>query len=190
MCELMGPGNRVGLRVYLGGNVWRIYCHFVDDCTLKSVTLVTWLVCEDWKVELIETAVTVLSCLDPRPVVCAIVVDTHLALGHALAHLDDFRQSVVMRFFDVQWLQRCIRQYREHVGGLDPYNILDFLKYRLSGVIKDLNFDKMPLLRQVVKFFLCSLGSFYQKGKQEGKEFFSKKGVREVKEYGLCFLCI
>ena len=92
----------------------------MDDCTLKSVTLVTWLVCEDWKVELIETAVTILCHLDPRPVVYAIVVDTHVALGHAMAHLEDVRQSVVMRVFDVQWLQRCISKYRESVGGLDP----------------------------------------------------------------------
>ena len=130
LCELVGDGYRVGLRVYFDGIFWRVDCHFVDVCDLISVTIVTCPVCDNCKIELIVPAVSVLSGFDPRPVACTIVVETHLALGQALAHLDDFGQFMVMRFFDVQWLQRCIRQhYRERVGGLGPNNVLDFLKY-------------------------------------------------------------
>ena len=151
--SLVQAGNQVGLRVYFDGNFWRVDCHFVDDVDLRTVTLVTWPVCDRWKEDLIRLTVTVLSCLDPLPNICSVVVDTHVAVGRSLAHFGPTGNSVVMRFYDVQWLQRSIRQqFRQRIGGLDPYNVLEFLKYRLLSVVNGSAFDRMPLLRQVLSF--------------------------------------
>ena len=101
----------------------------------------------------IGLTVTVLSCLDPLPSLCSFVVDTHVAVGRSLAHFGPAGKSVVMRFYDEQWLQRSIRQqFRQRIGGLDPYNVLEFLKYRLSSVVNGSAFDRMPLLRQVLYY--------------------------------------
>ena len=149
--SLVQAGNQVGLRVYFDGNFWRVDCHFVDDVDLRTVTLVTWPVCDRWKEDLIR--LTVLSCLDPLPNICSVVVDTHVAVGRSLALFGPTGNSVVMRFYDVQWLQRIIRQqFRQRIGGLDPYNVLEFLKYRLSSVVNGSAFDRTPLLRQVLSF--------------------------------------
>ena len=159
MGSLVQAGNQVGLRVYFDGNFWRVDCHFVHDVELRTVTLVTWPVCARWKEDLIRLAVTVLSCLDPLPSLCSVVVDTHVAVGRSLAHFGPAGKSVVMRFYDVQWLQRSIRQqFRQRIGGLDPYNVLEFLKYRLSSVVNGSAFDRMLLLRQVLSFGIGAVG--------------------------------
>ena len=159
MGSLVQAGNQVGLRVYFDGNFWRVDCHFVDDVELRTVTLVTWPVCARWKEDLIRLAVTVLSCMDPLPSLCSVVVDTHVAVGRSLAHFGPAGKSVVMRFYVVQWLQRSIRQqFRQRIGGLDPYNVLEFLKYRLSSVVNGSAFDRMPLLRQVLSFGISAVG--------------------------------
>ena len=154
---LVQSGNRVGLlRVYFDGNFWRVDCHFVDDVELRTVTLVTWPVCDRWKEEVIRLVITLLSCLDPLPGLCSVVADTHVAVGRSLAHVGPAGKSVVMRFYDVHWVQRSIRQQlRQRIGGLDPLNVLEFLKYRLSSVVNGSAFDRMPLLRQVL---YCDLG--------------------------------
>ena len=90
------------------------------------------------------------------------VVDTHLAVGRALAHFGPGGNSMVMRVHDVQWVQRSIRQqFRQRVGGLDPYNVLEFLKYRLSNVVNGAAFEKMPLLRQVLAFACVTTCVFF-----------------------------
>ena len=162
MGNLLQTGSQIGLRVYFDGNFWRVDCHFVDDLDSKSVTLVTWPVCEQWKEELIRLAITILSCLEPLPSLRSVVVDAHLAVGRALAHFGPDGNSVVMRVHDVQWVQRAIRQqFRQRVGGLDPYNVLEFLKYRLSSVVNGAVFDKMPLLRQVLAFACVTTCVFF-----------------------------
>ena len=162
MGNLLQSGSQIGLRVYFDGNFWRVDCHFVNDLDLQSVTLVTWPVCEQWKEELIRLAITILSCLEPLPSLCSVVVDAHLAVGRALAHFGPAGNSVVMRVHDVQWVQRAIRQqFRQRVGGLDPYNVLEFLKYRLSSVVNGAAFDKMPLLRQVLAFACVTTCVFF-----------------------------
>ena len=163
---LVQSGNRVGLRVYFDGNFWRVDCRFVDDVELKTVTLVICSVCDRWKEEVICLVITLLSCLDPLPSLCSVVVDTHVAVGRSLAHFGPAGKSVVMLFYDVQWLQRSIRQQlRQRIGGLDPYNVLDFLKYRLSSVVNGSAFDRMPLLRQVLSCDLrccvCIMSNVY-----------------------------
>ena len=106
-----------------------------------------------------STSLTVLSCLDPLPSLCSVVVDTHVAVGRSLAHFGPAGKSVVMRFYDVQWLQRSIRQqFRQRIGGLDPYYVLEFLKYRLSSVVNGSAFDRMPLLRKVLSFGIGAVG--------------------------------
>ena len=96
---------------------------------------------------------------DPLPSLCSVVVDNHVAVGRSLAHFGPADKSVVMRFYDVQWLQRSIRQqFRQRIGGLDPYNVLEFLKYRLSSVVNGSAFDRMPLLRQVLSFGISAVG--------------------------------
>ena len=155
ICGLVHSGSRVGLWVYFDGNFWRVDCHFVDEAELKIVTLVTWPVCDRWKEEVIGLTVTVLSCLDPLPNFCSVVVDTLVAVGRSLAHFTPAGKSVVMRFNDVQLLQRSIRQqFCQRIGGLDPYNVLEFLKYRLSSVVYGSVFDRMPLLRQVLHYHI------------------------------------
>ena len=58
-------------------------------------------------------------------------------------------------FFDVQRLQRAIRkQFKQLLGGLDWYNVLDFLKYRLSNSVKSPVFERLPQLPQVIEIFL------------------------------------
>ena len=94
--SLVQAGNQVGLRVYFDGNFWRVDCHFVDDVDLRTVTLVTWPVCDCWKEDLIRLTVAVLSCLDPLPNICSVVVDTNVAVGRSLAHFEPTGNSVVM----------------------------------------------------------------------------------------------
>ena len=157
VCALLAAGCSVGLRVFYDGNFWRVDCHFVEDVIFKSVTLVTWPVTAQWKTEVVDHVVTVLSCLNPAPSMCVVVVDEHVDVGRALAGWSVPSKAVVMRFFDVHWLQRCFRkQFKQRVGGLDPYNVLQFLKYRLSNVVNGPEFDRMLWLRQVSMIFVIS----------------------------------
>ena len=136
MCGYNSAGCRVGLRVHFAGNFWRVDCHFVDDVAVTSVTPVTMPICEEWKKKLVTLAVTLLSCFDPVPSLCSVVVENHVAAGRALSKAVPPETSVVMRFADVQWVQRCNpTQYKQRIGGLDRYNVLEFLKYQLSNVV-------------------------------------------------------
>ena len=161
---LFSSGSQSGLRIFFDGNFWRADLHLVDCLDVKSFTLVTLPVSERWKEELVNLVVTILSCVESMPSLSGIIVEDHVALGRALSKMCLSERTIVMRFFDVQWVQRCIRnQFRQRIGGLDPYNVLDFLKFRLANVVNGAAFDKLPLLRQV-----CILFLFFFK-KREGR---------------------
>ena len=136
--------------MHFDGNFWRVHCYFVDDVGVTSVTLVTMPIWEEWKKRLVTLADTLLSCFDPVPYLCCVVVESHVAIGRGISKVVMPETSVVMRCFDIQWVQRCIRtQFKQKVGSLDPYNVFEFLKYPLSNVVNGHSFDKMPPLRQV-----------------------------------------
>ena len=150
LCTLVTAGDRIGLRLYYDGNFWRVNCHFVDAVEVKTFTLAAWPITVKWKEEVVNHVVTLLSCLDPAPSLCSVVVDEHVIVGRALANWTVSNKTVVMRYFDVDWVQRCVRrQFKQRMGGLDPYNVLEFLKFRLSSAVNGPEFDRMPLLRHV-----------------------------------------
>ena len=80
-------------------------------------------------------------------VVC---VEEHLKVGRAIASVADTTVPVVMHLFDVQWIQSVIRKrFTTQLSGLDPYSVLDFLKYQLAGVFNDPYFARLPQLQRV-----------------------------------------
>ena len=59
-------------------------------------------------------------------VVC---VDDYPAVGRAIASVAAPTLPVVMRVFDLHWVQSVIRtRFVERFSGLDPYSVLEFLK--------------------------------------------------------------
>ena len=130
MNELVVAGHGLGLRVFFNGNLWRTDCHFVDDAGTKSVTLMTLPVCETWQSDVVILAVHVLFRLENTPHLCSVVVDNDVSVGCALASLVVPEHTVIMRFLDVQWIQRVIlKQFKQRLGGLGPYNVLEFLQF-------------------------------------------------------------
>ena len=163
LCGVVVAGSRVSLRVFFDGNFLRVDCHSVDDVEVKSFTLATWPMTVSWKEEVLQHVVTLLSCMDPVPSLCAVVVDDHMELCRAFANWTVPSSAVSMRAFDVNWVQRCCRQqFKQRIGGLDPYNVLDFLKHRLGSAVNGPEFDRLPLLRHVRGF-----SSFVRKKKKK-----------------------
>ena len=84
------------------------------------------------------------------PVLSAFIVENHLTRGRPLANMNSSGNTIRMWFFDVQWTQRCPRdQFKQRIGGLESYNVLDFLKFPLANAINGTVFQKLLLLRQI-----------------------------------------
>ena len=154
----MTRGCCVGLRLYRDGKVWRVDCHVVDGCDVKSSCLSAFLPGESWQKQLTHVVAAHLSCLDDVTSVNVVCVKGDPAVGRATASVISPTVPVVDWVRGLTWSHDVFRrQFTSQFGGVDPYEVLDFLKCRLARVIADHPFDKMPELRQVrcVLCFVC-----------------------------------
>ena len=127
--EVLSRCNCFGLRLYYNGSFWRVDLPIVDDLDVKSYVLGAVPVCETWNSLLLRVVASLSSCFDNMSGLSVVVVQDHLPVGRAMASLSPLREPVVMRSFDVEWVQRVIRhQFSLHFGDLDPRGILGFLE--------------------------------------------------------------
>ena len=105
---------------------------------------------EEWKSDLTRLVVTTLPCIESITCLHVVCVDDHEIVGRALASVAVPTLPVVMRVFDLNWVLEVIRrQFARQFSGLDLHGDLDFLKIRLTGMINDDIFNKLPELRRV-----------------------------------------
>ena len=154
---------RVGLCIYRDGSIWRADCHIVDGSECKSVVIGAVPASENWESHLTHVVDATLSCLEVVSGLSIVCVQDRLNVGRAIASAVTPTEPVVARVNDVPWLRDVMRQkFVSQFGGLDPYCVLDILKFRLVGVISDHRFDKLPELCRgsigLFVSFLCSRG--------------------------------
>ena len=150
LSDLVTLGAYVGVRLTSTGSMWRVDCNLIEGTEVTTVLLGVIRSGEKWQSNLTRLVATTLSCVNSISQLRVICVDEHINVGRAIGSGAVPTVPVVMRVFDVQWVQRVIRsRFTSQFSGLDPYSVLDFLKYRLAGVINDSYFDKLPELRSV-----------------------------------------
>ena len=148
--EMTSGGSRVGLRIYLDGCLRRVDCHIVDSSDVKSVCLGAVPTGENWESCLIHVVFATLCCLDVVSSVGMICVEDCVNVCRAIASAVSPTEPVVIRVYDLQWLRDVMRRkFISQFGGLEPYSLLDVLKFRLVGVMADHRFNKMPEIRRV-----------------------------------------
>ena len=129
------------------GYQWHCECNLISDKVVRSTVLAV--VDGGSKLEnaLLQTLIPVLLCRQEVSRLGAVAVEGASRVGHAVAIAASPRSHVVLGVFTCETILDCLKkEFLSSVAGLEPFGILEYLRYRLRFVIRDPALNRLPYL--------------------------------------------
>ena len=145
--KLLATGARFGVQVRTDNSFRRLDCHILDGLSVKVLVLAVFPEEHDWGRVMLKNVEPVLTCVSSCSGLSFVSVCAFVRLGRALAAVSHPVMPLVSRRLDMDWQKDLLtRQFLKGFSGLEPFGVLEYFQFRLSAVISDSAFDRMPRL--------------------------------------------